>query len=26
VLDEKVNDRKTIKKMIQSWQTDLLRA
>jgi Family of unknown function (DUF6526) len=26
VLDEKVNDRKTIKKMIQNWQTDLLRA
>jgi Family of unknown function (DUF6526) len=26
VLDEKVDDRKTIKKMIQNWQTDLLRA
>jgi Family of unknown function (DUF6526) len=26
VLDEKVHDRKTIKKMIQNWQTDLLRA
>jgi hypothetical protein len=26
VLDEKVSDRKTIKKMIQNWQTDLLRA
>jgi Family of unknown function (DUF6526) len=26
VLDEKVNDRKSIKKMIQNWQTDLLRA
>jgi hypothetical protein len=26
VLDEKIADRKTIKKMIQSWQPDLLRA
>jgi len=26
VLDEKLNDRKSIKKMIQNWQTDLLRA
>jgi hypothetical protein len=26
VLDEKLDDRKTIKKMIQNWQTDLLRA
>mgnify|MGYP001223022975 CR=1 FL=1 len=26
VLDEKLNDRKTIKKMIQNWQSDELRA
>jgi Family of unknown function (DUF6526) len=26
VLDEKMNDRKAIKKMIQNWQPDLLRA
>ena len=26
VLDEKVNDRKAIKKMIRDWQPDLLRA
>src|SRR5262249_40441412 len=26
VLDEKLNDRKTIKKMIQEWQPDFLRA
>jgi hypothetical protein len=26
VLDEKMNDRKAIKKMIQKWQPDLLRA
>jgi len=26
VLDEKLQDRKTIKKMIQEWQPDLLRA
>jgi len=26
VLDEKLNDRKTIKKLIQNWQPDLLRA
>jgi hypothetical protein len=26
VLDEKINDRKTIKKMIKNWQADELRA
>ena len=26
VLDEKLSDRKTIKKMIQNWQSDDLRA
>lgn len=26
VLDDKIADRKTIKKMVQSWQADLLRA
>ena len=26
VLDEKIEDRKTIKKMVKSWQPDLLRA
>jgi hypothetical protein len=26
VLDEKLNDRKAIKKMIRDWQPDLLRA